>query len=155
MVTQNDPSLTELLIFDSNNYHGVNDGEFYSDNSDDYSALGAAIAHNTHLASLAVILSNDAVPLSLADRFYDGIKQNSTIRKFSLLCGQNHIMEGMNIGHELLAAYQENSSLLTEFAIAHARLENGGDRVVTTTLRRCINLKTINLAYAGLTDEHN
>ena len=42
MVTQNDPSLTQLQLIDNNNVHY---GEFSSDNSDDYSALGAAIAN--------------------------------------------------------------------------------------------------------------
>ena len=65
-VQQNDPSLTALRIVDNyNNFH--TDGEFYSDIGDDYSTLGTAIANNTHLASLAIILSN-GLPLGVADR---------------------------------------------------------------------------------------
>ena len=44
MVTQNDPSLIELVISGNNSYHVVDNGEFHSgefhsDNSDDYSTL--------------------------------------------------------------------------------------------------------------------
>ena len=82
-VNQNDPALTELTLSGYNIY-GVTCGEFYSDNSDDYSTLGAAIANNTRLDRLAVTLSDD-LPLTVADReFYDGLKSNSSISNLEL-----------------------------------------------------------------------
>ena len=51
-VNQNDPSLTELNLVDNNNNYGFAHRNFYSDNSDDYSTLGAAIANNIHLKRL-------------------------------------------------------------------------------------------------------
>ena len=53
-VTENDPSLTDLGLLDG----GAWGGEFRSDNSDDYSPLGSAIAGN-NLKRLLVKLSND------------------------------------------------------------------------------------------------
>ena len=57
-VNQNDPSLAELRLADNSLYYG-DEGEFHSDNSDDYSTLGAAIVNNAHLESLTVRLSDD------------------------------------------------------------------------------------------------
>ena len=90
-VNQNDPSLTTLTLLDTNNY-GVTDGDFYSDNSDDYSTLGVAIANNTHLVILMVILS-DGLPLGVANReFYDGLKANSFISNVQLYCNSHNIV---------------------------------------------------------------
>ena len=113
-VTQNDPSLTTLSLTE-NNIYGYDDGKFYSDSSDDYSALGAAIANNTSLLSLLVILSGD-LPLGVADReFYDGLKSNSSINNLQLCCDGQNIAGG--VGREILQAYQENNSQLTVLSI--------------------------------------
>ena len=93
-VTQNDPSLTKLrLVSIADNIYG-DEGEFHSDNSDDYSTLGAAIANNTHLTRLAVILSDD-LPLGVADRdFFNGLKSNSSINNLELYCNNRNIAGG-------------------------------------------------------------
>ena len=57
-VTQNDPYLTTLVIAQLNNIY-VDEGQFHSDNSDDYSTLGSAIANNTHLETLEFKSSDD------------------------------------------------------------------------------------------------
>ena len=147
-VQQNDPSLTALRIVDDyNNFHTY--GGFYSDNSDDYSTLGAAIANNTHLASLTVILS-DSLPLGVANRgFYDGLKANSSISYLELYCGGQNIARG--VGQEILKAYQENNSHLTYLRITNANLQNGGDRVVADTLRCCRNLQSVTLINCNTT----
>ena len=87
-MAENDPSLTELYLVNNNTDH---ESEFYSESSDGYSALGTAIANNTHLEDLIVILSDgqlsdglvrlsDRLPLDVANRaFYDGLKHNSSI----------------------------------------------------------------------------
>ena len=113
-VTQNDPSLTHLrtnLSLAGDNNFGAFDGDFYSENSDDYSTLGAAIATNTQLKNLIVLLSDD-LPLGVADReFYDGLKSNSSINNLGLHCGGRNIAGG--VGQEILQIYQENNSHLT------------------------------------------
>ena len=93
--TQDDPSLTTIRIVGYNNYDGGDDGEFYSDNSDDYSTLGAAIANNTHLEKL-IVWSSDGLPLGVANRgFYDGLKSNSSISNLSLYRDGRNIAGGV------------------------------------------------------------
>ena len=146
-VNQNDPSLTELRIV---NGIYVDEGEFYSDDSDDYSTLGAATANNTHLAKLEVILSN-RIPLGVADRgFYDGLKRNSSISVLSLNCDRHNISGG--VGQEILQVYQENNNL-TRLCIQQAVLVNGGDNAITETLRWCRNLQIVTLQSCSITDE--
>ena len=154
-MTQNDPSLTTLRLL-GNNY-GYN-GEFYSDNSDDYSTIGSAIANNTHLEELVVTLSN-RLPLGVSYRgFYDGLKANSSINNLRL--GRPRSMYNMNTpqtiaggaGQEILQAYHENNSQLTFLGIANANLQNGEDRVIVDTLRSCRNLQNIILNHCNVTD---
>ena len=142
-VAQNDPSLTHLrLVNDSSNY-GLAYGKFNSDNSDDYSTLGAAIANNTHLTTFRVILS-DSLPLGVSNReFYDGLKSNSSISNLELWCDSRNITGG--VGKEILQAYQENNSQLTVLRIKNARLQSGGDRVIVDTLRSSRNLLSVTL----------
>ena len=148
-VTQNDPLLTIINLVDNN--YGVADGKFYSDNSDDYSALGAAIANNTCLAKLEVGLSDD-LPLGVVDRgFYDGLKSNSSISDLYLQCKRHNLAGG--VGHEILQVYHENNSQLTDISINMANLQLGGDRVIVDTLRSCRNLQTVVLSRNNITDE--
>jgi len=147
-VTQDDPSLTILTI--SNNCYGGADGKFYSDNSDDYSTLGAAISNNTHLAALRVWLSDD-LPLGVANRgFYDGLKSNSSISDVQLSCNYITIVGG--VGQEILKVYQERNSQLTALRIIEADLQNGGDRVIVNTIRCSRNLQTVVLNNCNITD---
>ena len=158
-VTQNDPSFKTLTLVDGNeltmmsmlNIVNNTDRGFYSDNSDDYSVLGAAIANNTHLESLT-IKSSDDLPLGVADRgFYDGLKSNSSIHQLTLHCGNLNIAGG--IWHEILKVYQENSSCLTSLLIQSAGLQSGGDRVIGDTLSNCRNLKIVTLNDCNITHE--
>lgn len=146
-VTQDDPSLTILTI--SNNYGGA-DGKFYSDNSDDYSTLGAAIANNTHLAKLEVTFTT-RLQLGVANRgFYDGLKSNSSISDVQLSCNYITIVGG--VGQEILKVYQERNSQLTALRIIEADLQNGGDRVIVNTLRCSRNLQKVVLNNCNITD---
>jgi len=147
-VTQDDPSLTILTI--SNNCYGGADGKFYSDNSDDYSTLGAAIANNTHLAKLEVTFTT-RLQLGVANRgFYDGLKSNSSISDVQLSCNYITIVGG--VGQEILKVYQERNSQLTALRIIEADLQNGGDRVIVNTLRCSRNLQTVVLNNCNITD---
>ena len=151
VVTQNNPSLTTLRLA-GNNIYGAAYGAFYSDNSDDYSTLGAAIANNTHLEDLIVRLSDD-LPLGVANReFYYGLKNNSSICDLELRCDHRNIAGG--VGQEILQVYQENNSQLIVLSIIDANLQNGGDRVIVVdTLRSCRNLQRVDLFLCNITDE--
>ena len=149
-VNQNDPSLTELRLV---NGIYVDEDEFYSDISDDYSTLGAAIATNTHLVYLVVRLS-DYLQLGVANReFYDGLKSNSSISDVQLYCNSRNVAGG--VGQEILQVYQDNNSnsQLTVLGIYDANLQSGGDRVIGDTLRSCRNLQSLDLTGCSITDE--
>ena len=148
-VTQNDPVKTALTLVGSNNY-GFDDVVFHSDSSDDYSTLGAAIANNTHLTTLGVMLPDD-LPLGVADReFYDGLKQNASIRELTMWCDGRNLAGG--VAQEIIKVYQENNSQLAVLSITNANLRNGGDRVIVDTLRSCRNLQKVVLNYCNITD---
>ena len=57
------------------------------------------------------------------------------------------------VGQEILQAYQENNSQLTDLSISDTNLENGGDRVIGDTLRSCRNLQKVYLTFCGITAE--
>ena len=100
------------------------DHDFYSENSADYSTVGAAIANNTHLERLVVLLSN-RLP-RLADRgFFNGLKANSSISDLRLYCEYTPQNIAGGVGQEILQAYQENSSQLTDLYISNTNLQNG------------------------------
>ena len=124
-VTQNDPSMKTLRLVGTASSRFYN-GDFYSENSDNYSTFGAAIATNTQLHRLAVLLNDD---LRVTNRgFYNGFKANSSICKLELYCGGENIAGG--VAHEILKAYQENNSHLTYLYIYNADLQNWEDRVL-------------------------
>ena len=140
-VEENDETLTKLYIGD---YY---DGDI---SGSDYSQLGAAIGENTHLKTLTVVL--DGITLDVTDReFYDGLKQNMSIYDLYLDCrSARNIVSG--VGHEILKIYQENINL-TRLQVDCADLQNGGNSVITTTLRNCTNLNEISLPWCTITDE--
>jgi len=132
-VEQNDDTLTTLRIGGSTGC--VVDGV-------DFSRLGAGIANNNELREL--ILINPMSGLSITDEgFYDGIERNSSIQKLLINCcsilRRNIANEEL---HGILKTYQENNNL-TSLDIWSAGLQNGGANIITTTLRRCTNLKNI------------
>ena len=128
------------------------DAAFNSSDSRDYSKLGAAIANNTHLTALSVMLSSDSYGLIIADSgFYEGLKQNSSINELLLWCNYDSIVGG--VAHKILQAYQENNSHLSHLQMTNAGLQNGGDRVIVDTLRCCTNLSNIHLSGCNITDE--
>ena len=146
-VEENDADLTTLWICGA-----YRDGIFISTDGDDYSRLGAAVGENTHLTSLVVVL-DDAYALDVAnDRFYDGLKLNSSFQFLHLHCQNSNLAGG--VGQKILEAYQENnSSNLTEIRISGMGLQNEGDQVIATTLRRCTNLNELHLQLCNITNE--
>ena len=147
--TKNDPSFTTLRLVGT---RWMYDHDFYSENSADYSTVGAAIANNTHLERLVVLLSN-RLP-RLADRgFFNGLKANSSISDLRLYCEYTPQNIAGGVAHEILKVYQENNSHLTYLYISNANLQNRGDRVIVDTLRNCRNLQIVDLTRCSITDE--
>ena len=145
-VEQNDATLTELYL-----RSGYIDG-FSSSRGSDYSKLGACIGENTHLTKLYVNTHGlESIPFPSRE-FARGLQRNSSIRDLVFCCSNNNIVDVVAM-HEILDAYQENNSHLTQLTVTHGRLENGGDRLIANTLRRCTNLKKVSLQICLIADD--
>ena len=159
-VEQNDETLKELRM---GHFGGVNDdGLYFSRDGNDYSRLGAFIGENTHLTTLNVNVS-DVASLSLAQEdFFEGIRRNSSIHDLWIYGGDGYedgqtqrrsIIVG-GVIHEILKVYQEeNNSDLTYLRIIFCDLQNGGDHVITKTLRSNTNLKKVSLFSNHISNE--
>ena len=144
MVEENDDTLTHLQIGIDYNIG------FSSTDGDDFSRLGAAIGDNTHLTTLVVIL-RDVGDLSVTNNeFYDGLKQNSSINKLTLMFWGMNIAGG--VGQKILETYQENNSNLTDINISRMGFENGGEHILAETLRMCTNLQEVCLYNSNIND---
>lgn len=153
-IEQNDDTLTHFRIG-----HGhiftlkPAEAEFASCVNNNYTRLGNAIATNTHINILEIGLVGN--PLNITNRkFFDGIKQNSSIHHLSLCCGdtdQQHVLVD-GVGHEILKVYR-NNTYLTKLEIYSAELQNNGVTTITSTLRTCSNLTALTIRHCGLTDE--
>ena len=135
-----------------NCHHGNNDDVYnnLSDDDDELSSLGQCIGMNTNLITLEVQINRTKGEPKVVDRFYDGLKRNSSIKCLTFHCSGLNLVGG--VLHKILNAYQANSSRLTALHIDNADLQNGGDNIINTTLRRCTNLKEIKLTYCSITD---
>ena len=139
-IEQNDVTMKKLCI------------TFNSRVGSDYSRLGASIGENTHLTRLEVHLGNEVTLNVTHTAFFDGLKRNSSIHELILNCRQQSI--GCGVIREILKAYQANNNL-TALVIgnANASLENEGEHVIATTLRRCTHLQKIGLYNCNIDDE--
>ena len=145
-VEQDDARLTKLWI--GANYQ---DG-FESSRCNDYAKLGAYIGENTHLTRLCVHTHGlESIPFPSRE-FARGLKRNSSIHELQLHLDNTNIVDVMAI-REILNAYQENNGHLTHLTLTQAHLENGGDRLIANTLRRCTNLKHLDLQHSNVSDE--
>lgn len=139
-VEQNDCTLTDIRI---EHIHG------------DFSRLGTYIGMNTYLQNFFIRLSDETV-LEEDDgkAFFEGLKRNTSINDVSIKCYRNdvHNLVG-GVGHEVLEVYQENNHHLTRLEIGYCNIENGGDSIIATTVRRCFNLIGIDLHHCNITDE--
>ena len=143
MIEQNDVSLMKLCL-------GPGRPRtfrcFNSSDSKDFSRLGDAIGANTHITTLVVWLQLTAVN----GGFYDGLKQNTSVTELGV--GGGNIVGG--VYNEILKAYQENSNIhLTNISIGNCNIDNGGDVIIATTLKKYINLKQISLYQCNIPDE--
>ena len=142
MIEQNDASLTRLFLSPTNHLR-QNFRCFNSSDARDFSRLGAAIGANTHITTFGVNL-----PVTAANGgFYDGLKRNTSINRLDLING--NIVDG----NDILKVYQEQNINLIDIRIGHCNLENGGDVIIATTLKKCINLKCFAVALCNMTEE--
>ena len=79
-----------------------------------------------------------------------GLKRNTSINRLKFECNNDDDIIG-GVGHELLKVYEENCNILSHLIIHNANLRNGGDSAIAVTLRKCTNLKEINLS-CSITD---
>ena len=131
-------------------------------------SLGTYIGENTHLTKLDVKLGDHialyttneelyvrllAIELKITDReFFDGLQQNSSISTVELDCSNNVLVGG--VAEEILSACQiNNNNNLAVLRITYVSLSNGGDTIITTTLRMCTNLIKIELFDCNITGE--
>ena len=149
-VEENDATLTELNIGGLDNINLLSYGNFHfnSNNSKDYSRLGASIGKNTHLTTLKVTLY-EIPSLKNTNKFYDGLKRNTSISELNLGCG-NIVDE---VAPEILNAYQVNNRYLAQLNIDRADLQNGGDQIVAATLGSCTNLSHVGLPCCSISSE--
>jgi len=158
-IEQNDDRMTTLRISDSTFY--VDDstntvGLFNPRVGSDSSRLGESIGENTHLTRLEFDSLNDdhrghEITLDVTHTaFFDGLKRNSSIHELALRCYHQSIG---GVIYEILKAYQANNNL-TLLRIESASLENEGEHVIATTLRRCTNLQELELfGCSNISDE--
>ena len=132
-IDQNDDTLTHFRIG-----HGhiftlkPAEAEFTSCVNNNYTRLGNAIATNTHINILEIGLVEN--PLNITNRkFFDGIKQNSSIHHLSLCCGdtdQQHVLVdgvGHTAGQKLKFCDQG----------VHVRARHGASTVLNIPKQRC------------------
>ena len=133
--------------------HNNSVGAFNSSSSEEFSRLGAAIGDNTHLSTLIVAddFDNESALIVTNREFFDGLKQNTSIRELGLVCNYHSRSIVGGVFHQILKAYQENNNHLTSIRIARTRLQNGGDDIIANTLRRHTNLKEIYLLKSNMT----
>jgi len=78
----------------------------------------------------------------------------------SLFCGRRNINGSVDlgnisggVGHQILRAYQENNTHLTSIRVEQADLRNGGDQVISLTLRNCTSIRQITLTLNNINAE--
>jgi len=161
-VEENDDTLIELGICNKDGVVSSDHGRYFtSGDREDYSKLGRSIQRNTNLKTLYVKLNSTG--LSITDSgFFEGIKQNSSINKLRLnghaYSRQNNPISGYNpvgeVGCELLRAFQENNSNLTNLRIWSCDIGSVDERaIINTTLVSCTNLKEMHFNHNNVTDE--
>jgi len=153
-IEQNSSNMRKLILdgVNSTRKHFLVDGYFSSSLVDDYSTLGEHIKNNTRLTSLKVnIHESEALQrVCMAQTFFDGLRQNSSIKDLTLTSSIN-IVNGV-VWRPILMAYWMNNNLI-RLHIESIALNNGGAKVVAITLRRCTNLREIRLCGCDMTNE--
>lgn len=140
-IANDDPAIHMLCI-------GNNSSDCY------YSKLGKAVATNSHITSLTLGYIRDDIALDTTNRaFFDGLRQNSSIRGLLLTSGYNNRPITGPVIQEVLKVYREKRSI-TYLCIDHYNLTmNGAEDVIITSLRRFSNIRHIRLNFCHISDE--
>jgi len=138
-VEENDPKLTELNI-------GRGGDVFTMATDNDLSKLGAAISENTNITKLSFGI-DETVKDDTNVMFINCLKQNSSIKDLHLR-GNDSIGR---VGHDVLKVYQDNNHLTT--VRIEAQFSNRGNQVTVNTIKKCTNLKVLDLSGSGITDK--
>ena len=115
--------------------------------------LGDAIAENTHVESLEFINDPDDLRLGLAPpvkrRFIDGISRNSSIHDLRLsFCD---ISPGSTT-YEILESFRTKGNLMN-LSLRSCRLENGGGKVLASTIKTCKSINYLSITQSGVNDD--
>ena len=151
-IVENDDTLTTLTI---GNY--ARKGGCIPCSQDYFSGIGTALGDNSNIKSLDI-------DLGMAERmqtfdstlFVEGLKRNSSIRHLTIGGDDRNIAGGFiqkvldNINNDLITLSISGSRLIDETSTT---LQGGGDRIVANTLRRCRNLKSLELSFCGVNNE--
>jgi len=163
-VEQNSIELKCLHIGVGNMTHSrgekFDDGEFHSSNSDDYDRLGTAIGNNTQLTQLMIDnLYNKIILDVINERFYDGIRNNSSITELLLHSirprsgGRIRYNSIADVALEALRACQEKN-ILTKLHINTMQLVSSAEENrFVESLRGFTNLREITYIHSELTDD--
>ena len=165
-VQQNDTTMNQLWIGVISYYDDSDDDDDDDDEETKYgifswrgklSNLGICVGKNSNLTHLLVDLDDD-IDTYRSDEldieiegFINGLKQNTSINSLKLDGrGDYSLAEGG--GCEILKTYQESNRLI-ELYISSIDLLDGGDRIVTSSMRSLSNLRVVSLINCRMRDE--
>ena len=112
-----------------------------------WTRLCEAIGANTHLVKLIYCGGHGLALVANNQAFHDGLKHNSSIRQLEL--GQRNCSEGM--GYDILNAFHEGNSNLTNLTVWACGLDNGRISVLASMIGKCKGLKRINFPFGAIT----
>ena len=118
-------------------YHGSYGG-FISIKPQDYTRLGLALKENMHLKEVTIQLRYSMHAANSV--FFDGLKQNSSIRELTFESGDydyNDAETFDDVHYEILKVYQTNNNL-TEFSIRNGYF-HGGEHIMASVFRNSTN----------------
>ena len=144
-IERSDPSLSTLLIGDNYRPNQVSSGNtciVAPSEGMDFPGLGRAVRSNTNLKTVSFQSTfNIGNNESGTETFFEGLKYNSSIKTLSI--AGSDVSETAYI--ELLQAFRNRTTSLTNISIVNCGLDDGKIALLTPTIRRCTNLKEINL----------
>ena len=145
-IEQNDPKLTVLSIV-NRDYTTTRSNCFWVHDGAGLSRLGHAIANNTNLKKISFHKSSEWGYNSTAERkaFFDGLKQNTTIKHLWLKGGIGH---GSEIFYEVVA----NNSNLEQIRIHRGDVRGGVARSLASAVKKCSNLNDLDISMCIIDD---
>ena len=149
-----------LLAVEQNNLRYLDIGTrisgslFKSTDSDDYDRLGTAVGNNTILKELRIDNFSNNVTLNAAnERFYDGIRRNSSITTL-YLNAITYKRDITDVALEVLRAACQEKDILTKLHINTMPLASSAELYrFVGSLRGFANLREITYIHSRITDD--